>query len=166
MADGRVRAPRFTYYLTLNRLLQGDAVLWAALVQGTSGRSGGVLFYVYGSPDAPANLQVSQGDSSFTLRQHLLTPEQVAAVRTPVVGPIVSLSQPGSSFALRQVPANSKTLRFGVPPSLVERAVELVHPARHQRCAAVCFSVACVVLSTHETIAVADTTLAAPHTQM
>ena len=76
-----MRARRFTYYLTLNRLLPGDAVLWAALVQGTNGRSGGVLYYVYGSPDAPANLQVTQADSSFTLRQHLLTPEQVAGVR-------------------------------------------------------------------------------------
>ena len=56
-------------------------MLWAALVQGTSGRSGGVLYYVYGSPDEPANLQVTQADSSFTLRQHLLTPEQVAGVR-------------------------------------------------------------------------------------
>ncbi len=54
---------------------------WAALLRGTPGRQAGLLYWLYGSADQPANLEVSEPDSSFTLRQHLLTPEQVAAVR-------------------------------------------------------------------------------------
>ncbi len=77
----RARARRFTFYITLNRLQQGDAVLWAALLRGAPGRPAGLLYWLYGSADQPANLEVSEPDSSFTLRRHLLTPEQVAAVR-------------------------------------------------------------------------------------
>jgi len=77
----RAAARRFTFYITLNRLQQGDAVQWAALLRGTPGRQAGLLYWLYGSADQPANLEVSEPDSSFTLRQHLLTPEQVAAVR-------------------------------------------------------------------------------------
>lgn len=54
---------------------------WAALLRGTPGRQAGLLYWLYGSADQPANLEVSEPDSSFTLRQHLLTPEQVAAAR-------------------------------------------------------------------------------------
>lgn len=81
LSDKGVCARSFTYYLTLNRLQQGDAVLWAALLRGSPGRTAQLLYFLYGTADAPANLEVSEADSSFTLRQHLLTPEQVAAVR-------------------------------------------------------------------------------------
>lgn len=87
LSDKGVCARSFTYYLTLNRLQQGDAVLWAALLRGSPGRTAQLLYFLYGTADAPANLEVNEADSSFTLRQHLLTPEQVAAVRArPAAG--------------------------------------------------------------------------------